>query len=149
MADQHPSGEAPGAFPLGVSGPGAAGRPVHAQAKTVLVGATRFLGPGVVELLEAIAATGSVKQACQQMGLSYTKGWRLVHTLEAEFGFACVARQQGGVGGGRASLTPECRAVLERFERFTAQVDAAVAALFAEHFPDLAGRAATGPGATD
>nr|NLI48859.1 LysR family transcriptional regulator [Propionibacterium sp.] len=144
MADQHSSGEARGASPLGVPGTATAGRPVRAQAKTVLVGGTRFLGPGVVELLEAIASTGSVKQACQQIGLSYTKGWRLVHTLEAELGFACVARQQGGIGGGRASLTPECRALLDRFEDFTAQVDASVAALFAEHFPDLDGRGASG-----
>jgi len=143
MADLIPGGEAPGASPLGVFPERTPRPPVRAQAKTVLVGSTRFLGPGVVELLEAVAVTGSVKQACQQMGLSYTKGWRLVHTLEAELGFACVSRQQGGVGGGRASLTPECRAVLDRFERFTGEVDARVAALFAEHFPDLAPAAPT------
>lgn len=139
-----PSGEAPGASPLGVSAsdaphPPAASpaRAVRASAKTVLIGRSRFLGPGVVELLEAIAAGGSVKQACAQMGLSYTKGWRLVHTLEAELGYTCVSRQQGGVGGGRASLTPECRALLDRFETFSKAVDAAVDDLFAHHFPEL------------
>ncbi len=136
MADLIPGGEAPGASPLGVPAP-ARRTPVQAQSKTVLLGTDRFLGPGVVELLEAIAATGSVKQACQQMGLSYTKGWRLVHTLEAELGVPCVTRQQGGVGGGRASLTPECRTMLDRFERFSGEVDAAVATLFARHFPEL------------
>lgn len=143
MAELNIGGEARGASPFGFPGTPPVGAtpppgPVSAQAKTVLVGSTRFLGPGVVELLEAIAATGSVKRACAQMGLSYTKGWRLVRTLEAELGFACVARQQGGVGGGRASLTPECRALLQRFERFTRDVDAAVTDLFHRHFPELA-----------
>ena len=133
MTNTNREGEAPrprdeGASPSGVS--------VRASAKTVLAGRTRFLGPGVVELLEAVEARGSVKAACSAMGLSYTKGWRLVHTLEAELGNVCVSRHQGGVGGGRATLTPQCRALLARFEAFTRDVDASVDALFAQHFPD-------------
>jgi len=119
---------------------------VRARAKTVLVGSERFLGPGVVQLLHAVDATGSVKAACERIGLSYTKGWRLIHTLEAELGSPCVARRAGGVGGGRASTTPECRALLERFEAFTAEVDAAVDALFARRFPDLDAPAPPPPG---
>lgn len=122
---------ADGSVPAGRGG-------VRPQAKTVLLGSTRFLGPGVVELLRAVDASGSVKRACEQMGLSYTKGWRLIHTLEEELGVPCVERRQGGVGGGRAALTPECRTLLDRFAAFTAEVDAAVAVLFAQHFPDLA-----------
>lgn len=150
MADKDtPEWGAADAPHFGVSGggtnpPGRSGlvppRPVRASAKTVLVASARFLGPGVVELLEAVDASGSVKRACEQMGLSYTKGWRLIHTLEAELGTTCVARQQGGVGGGRASLTPECRALLERFAALTADVDAAVNDLFVRRFPDLAGQ---------
>ena len=109
---------------------------VRARAKTVLTRTDRFLGPGVVELLRGVDATGSVKAACERMGLSYTKGWRLIHTLESELGSPCVVRQAGGVGGGRASTTPPCRALLDRFEEFTAHVDAAVDALFASHFPE-------------
>lgn len=111
---------------------------VRAEAKTVLIGGARFLGPGVVALLDAVEQTGSVKQACAQIGLSYTKGWRLIHTLEAETGAVMVARRQGGSGGGTASLTPECRTLLARFRAFSADVDADVAARFAAHFPEFA-----------
>ena len=128
MTNTNREGEALDASPSGLS--------VRASAKTVLIGRTRFLGPGVVELLEAVESHGSVKAACAAMGLSYTKGWRLIHTLEAELGFVCVSRHQGGVGGGRASLTPECRRLLERFEAFTRDVDAVVNDLFAQHFPE-------------
>jgi molybdate transport repressor ModE-like protein len=112
---------------------------VRARAKTVLeASGERFLGPGVVELLRAVDEIGSVKHACASMGLSYTKGWRLVRTLEAALGLACVVRQQGGVGGGRASLTDDCRTLLARFAAFTTEVDADVDDRFARHFPELA-----------
>ena len=120
---------------------------VRAQAKTVFVASgERFLGPGVVELLRAVDETGSVKHACASMGLSYTKGWRLIRTLEAAIGTACVVRQHGGVGGGRASLTDDCRTLLARFAAFTSEVDADVDARFARHFPELATRPVTQPG---
>lgn len=136
MAEFDVEGEAV-ASPFGVSSDARA-RVVRAQAKTVLLGsASRFLGPGVVQLLHAVDASGSVKSACATIGLSYTKGWRLIHTLETELGFVCVTRQQGGVGGGRASLTPECRTLLHRFARFSHEVDAAVDVLFAKHFPEF------------
>lgn len=112
-------------------------RTIRAQAKTVLIGDSRFLGPGVVQLLDAVDASCSVKQACAQIGLSYTKGWRLIRTLEIEMGTTMVARRQGGAGGGTALLTDECRALLRRFRAFTADVDACVADRFATHFPDL------------
>ena len=112
---------------------------VRARAKTVLeASGERFLGPGVVELLLAVDETGSVKHACASMGLSYTKGWRLIRTLEAALGMACVVRQKGGVGGGRASLTDDCRTLLARFATFAAEVDADVDALFLRRFPELA-----------
>lgn len=110
---------------------------VHAAAKTVLIGSTRFIGPGVVQVLDSIAASGSVKKACADIGMSYTKGWRLIHTLEAELGFTFVSRQQGGVGGGKAVLTPEGQAFLARFKAFSTEADAAVDVLFGKHFPEL------------
>ncbi len=137
MAEIVSGGGALSASPSTVR-PDTGARGVQAQAKTVLLGASaRFLGPGVVQLLHEVEASGSVKKACAAMQLSYTKGWRLIHTLEAELGFVCVTRQQGGVGGGGAGLTPECRALLVRFELFSREVDAAVEALFDRHFPDL------------
>lgn len=112
-----------------------ADRRVRPYAKTVLLAETRFIGPGVVALLHAIETTGSLKAACQHVGLSYSKGRRMVATLEDALG-PCVARTPGGAGGGQAALTAQCRAFLTRFEAFSAEVDADVAARFARHFPE-------------
>jgi molybdate transport system regulatory protein len=142
MAERSHEGDARVASPsrASVAARGAGpSRGLRASAKTVLVGRTRFLGPGVVELLRAVEELGSVKSACARIGLSYTKGWRLIHTLEEELGAPCVTRQQGGVGGGRAVLTPDCRSLLGRFESFSHDVDAAVGNLFARHFPEFHG----------
>lgn len=109
---------------------------VRAHAKTVLVTDTRFMGPGVVALLHAIEATGSVKAACQRIDLSYSKGRRMLATLEKSLG-PCVTRAPGGAGGGQAALTAECRTFLARFEAFSAEVDADVAARFDRQFPEF------------
>ncbi len=120
---------------------------IVARAKVTLVGSERFLGPGVVDLLEAVAATGSVKAACERIGLSYSKGRRMLRVLEAEVGYPCVARRPGGQGGGHAALTPACATLLARFRAFTAEVDADVLALFARHFRDLTGTPSDAAGA--
>ena len=44
------------------------------------------LGPGVAELLELVEETGSMKEACGRMGMSYSKGWSLIRTAERELG---------------------------------------------------------------
>ena len=38
----------------------------------------KFFGPGVCELLELIEQTGSLQSACTEMGLSYSKGSRML-----------------------------------------------------------------------
>ena len=38
----------------------------------------KFFGPGVCELLELIEQTGSLHSACTEMGLSYSKGSRML-----------------------------------------------------------------------
>jgi molybdate transport system regulatory protein len=44
-----------------------------------------MLGPGKAELLEGIAATGSIAEAGRRMGMSYQRAWSLVQTLNAGF----------------------------------------------------------------
>ena len=60
-------------------------------------------------LLERIGALGSISQAAREIGISYTKAWRMVKELNALFGRALVERQAGGRGGGGARFTPPGR----------------------------------------
>lgn len=82
------------------------------------------IGPGKVELLEQIAARGSIAAAGRAMGMSYRRAWELVDELNGVFGKAVVVRQTGGRHGGGATLTPLGLALVARFramERAAAQ----------------------------
>jgi molybdate transport system regulatory protein len=78
----------------------------------VHLGPELMLGPGKAELLEGIAATGSIAEAGRRMGMSYQRAWSLVQTLNAGFAEPLVERQRGGSGGGGARLTATGEQVL-------------------------------------
>ena len=44
-------------------------------------------GPGLVILMEHILVTESMKDACGEMGMSYSKGWKIINRAEKELGF--------------------------------------------------------------
>ncbi len=64
------------------------------------------VGPGKVQLLEAIAAHGSISAAGRALGMSYRRAWTLIEALNAGFGRPVVETQAGGRAGGGARLSP-------------------------------------------
>jgi molybdate transport system regulatory protein len=94
------------------------------------------IGPGKVQLLENIAAFGSISAAARQMNMSYKHAWDLVDELNTMFGKAVVATQPGGRRGGGAQLTSIGLAVIGRYRAIErAALDAAathISALQAE-----------------
>jgi molybdate transport system regulatory protein len=73
------------------------------------------LGPGKIDLLEAIAETGSIRAAGSRFKMSYRRAWSLVAELNGMFRMPLVIAETGGRGGGGATLTPLGRKVVERF----------------------------------
>ena len=73
------------------------------------------IGPGKIELLEQIAAFGSISAGARQMNMSYKRAWDLVEEMNHIFGKPVVAAQTGGRRGGGAELTPVGLAVVSRF----------------------------------
>ncbi len=63
------------------------------------------LGPGKVDLLDAIAATGSISAAARQLGMSYRRAWLLVETMNRSFPTPLVSAKTGGKSGGGAEVT--------------------------------------------
>ncbi len=70
------------------------------------------LGPGKIDLLEAIERAGSISAGARELGLSYRRAWDLVDTMNHCFKHPLVARVKGGRGGGGAQLTAEGRHLL-------------------------------------
>ena len=66
----------------------------------LLHGGDIAIGPGKAELLEAIAATGSISAAGRRMGLSYRRAWLLVDTMNRAFAAPLVTTAKGGSHGG-------------------------------------------------
>jgi molybdate transport system regulatory protein len=75
---------------------------------------TVALGPGKAELLDRIAATGSISAAAKAMKMSYRRAWLLLDELNSSFKSPVVEKSKGGRGGGGgATLTAWGRDVLK------------------------------------
>ncbi|MFR9145163.1 MAG: NTP transferase domain-containing protein [Mediterraneibacter sp.] len=97
-------------------------RQIYPRVKVQLVRNEPFFGPGIVTLLKQIQALGSVREACEKTGMSYSKGWSLIRTAERETGYTIVDRSPGGKGGGAARVSERGRKLLEQYERFEKEI---------------------------
>jgi molybdate transport system regulatory protein len=91
------------------------------------------VGPGKIDLLEAIAATGSISSAARRLAMSYRRAWLLVDTMNRCFKGPVVAAGAGGQRGGGAALTPLGAEAVRRYRHAEAlaarAADAELAAL--------------------
>ncbi len=70
------------------------------------------IGPGKIDLLEAIDREGSISAAGRALGMSYKRAWDLVGALNRLLGQAAVEASPGGPGGGGARLTEAGRSLV-------------------------------------
>lgn len=91
----------------------------------ILIG-EMVLGPGKVDLLEAIGRTGSISAAGRELGMSYRRAWLLVDALNHMFPDTLVSAAPGGSRGGGAKLTDYGRGVAAAYRRVEARACAAM-----------------------
>lgn len=106
----------------------------HAQVKVWLKKTRPFFGPGTAALLKQIDSIGSVREACVKMGMSYSKGWKIIHSAEDELGYQIVERRPGGKHGGAAHITQRGKRLLELFEMYEKQVEKAADEIYQDIF---------------
>ncbi|MDR0858896.1 MAG: LysR family transcriptional regulator [Oscillospiraceae bacterium] len=80
-----------------------------------LEGDLAYYEHGLFRLREQVTSTGSVKQACAGLKISYSRGWSLIDEAEAHLNCKLVHRVQGGANGGRATVTERGQTLLERY----------------------------------
>ncbi|MER2508738.1 MAG: ModE family transcriptional regulator [Amaricoccus sp.] len=85
------------------------------------------IGPGKVELLELIAAHGSISAGARLMNMSYRRAWMLIEEMNQLFRKPVVLARKGGQRGGGAELTPVGLAIVARYRAIERAAEAAAA----------------------
>jgi molybdate transport system regulatory protein len=87
------------------------------------------IGPGKADLLDAIAAQGSISAAARALGMSYRRAWQLVDVMNHCWSAPLVEAATGGRKGGGARLTDMGAKVLRAYRaldvRLTSEAEAA------------------------
>ncbi len=94
----------------------------------------KAFGDGPYELLRGVKNLNSLHQAAKEMGMAYSKAWRLVRILEKRLGFALLERKVGGISGGGSKITPEAENLMRNYERFRIDVEREMGEIYQRHF---------------
>ena len=101
-------------------------------------GKEKFMGIGVLWVLQKTRELGSLRAAASDLGISYSKVYRMIVNLEDNLGVKVVDRKKGGSDRSGATLTEfgerfadvydrfqkECKALLnEPFVKFTEEMN--------------------------
>ena len=81
----------------------------------IYLGDGHSVGPGKVQLLEAVRELGSISAAARSMGMAYRHAWELIDDMNQCFRSPVVTGSSGGRAGGGATLTPFGEEVVRRF----------------------------------
>jgi molybdate transport system regulatory protein len=90
------------------------------------------IGPGKIALLKGIARTGSLSAAAREIGMSYRRGWVLIHSINESFRVDSVVFSTGGKAGGGAKLTPFGQKLIDAFTQLETASDRMARDCFAE-----------------
>lgn len=98
---------------------------------------TEFFGPDTYELLRLIDETGSIRAAATKMGISYSKGWKMINKMEEEMGFNFLTRCNGGKDGGSSTLTEEGIEFINKYHAMMNDVERMAGNFFDVYFADF------------
>ncbi len=85
------------------------------------------IGPGKIELLEAIRDQGSITTAAKHIGMSYRRAWLLLDETNRLLRKPVTTSAQGGAQGGGSVLTPEGEALIDTYRALERRAEAACA----------------------
>lgn len=94
----------------------------------------RSFGPGVSSLMELVEEHHSLSAACKEMGMAYSKAWKIVKAAEEDLGFALMEGSSGGQHGGRTVLTEKGGEFLRTYQAFEAEAQIQVDQLFQKYY---------------
>ena len=97
-------------------------------------GGEKVFGDGPCDILQRVERTGSLRQATEEINMSYSQAWRLIRSLEKELGFPLLIKKAGGERGGGSQLTPQAGELIQRYQFFSNAARIALQEIFDQHF---------------
>ncbi len=107
---------------------------IYPKLTFVLMSDEKCFGPGVALLLEKIEQFHSIRSAAKDIGMAYSKAWKIIHRAEEYLGFELVSSHIGGVDGGGAQLTQSGKHLLLSFRQCERELFDICEYKFVEHF---------------
>jgi molybdate transport system regulatory protein len=94
----------------------------------------KAFGDGPYELLKRVEATGSLHKAAAQMGMAYSKAWKLTRLIEQRLGFMVLEREVGGRFGGGSRITTRAKMLISCYGVFREEAQEALNRIFQKRF---------------
>ncbi len=94
----------------------------------------KAFGDGPYELLKRVDETHSLHRAAKEMGMAYSKAWRLIGTMEKRLGFLLIERKVGGLSGGGSLVTFQGKELMKRYKHFQEDVSTSLERIYRTHF---------------
>jgi len=94
----------------------------------------KAFGDGPLDILCRVERTGSLRQAAEEINMSYSQAWNLIKDLEERLGFNLLRRKVGGNKGGGSEITEEARELMMKFEIFRNKAQKNLNLLYKEIF---------------
>ena len=97
----------------------------------------KAFGDGPYELLKGVEETASLHKVADQMGMAYSKAWKLIRTMEQRLGFSLLDRKVGGQSGGGSKITPQAKEFMQCYDRFREEAKEALEEIYQKHFVSM------------
>jgi len=88
-------------------------------------------------LLLGIKKFGSIKQAAEEITISYRNAWNIISNAEKILGFGLVVKQRGGKLGGHTVLSPEGEDLVNGYTSLKGDIDLSIKRVTREFFNKL------------
>jgi 8-oxo-dGTP diphosphatase len=82
-----------------------------------------LISEGRVELLKLIEKHGSLKQAAEELGMSYRHAWGILKKINENMGEEVIESVRGGASGGETILTEAGKEIIEEYEERARAMD--------------------------
>jgi molybdate transport system regulatory protein len=79
------------------------------------------IGPGKIDLLEAVRQQGYISAAARSLGMSYRRAWLLIDELNRTLKAPATSSETGGSAGGGCVLTPVGEKIVRLYREIEAE----------------------------